>query len=77
MIYDFDDRFLELKNDKIFYYLLTGLTYTEIAQKYYHWQKYKFVYEVRKLLKEFKLQNRQQLAFFAVSKGLVDLDSLG
>lgn len=77
MIYDFDSRMTELKNDRVFYILLSGLSYTEIAQKYYYSQYYKFIYKVRKLFKEFNLHNRRQLAFFAVSNGLVEPERIG
>ena len=77
MIYDFDSRMTELKNDRVFYILLSGLSYTEISERYYHFQYYKFVYKVRKLFKEFNLHNRRQLAFFAVSNGLVEPERIG
>lgn len=71
------DRMYQLKNDRVFYILLMGLSYTEIAERYYHFQYYKFVYQVRKLLKEFGLHNRRQLAFFAVANGLVEQERIG
>ncbi len=58
-------------NYRALYYAVSDLTYTEIANKYYFRQKYKFIYEVRKLLKYFKLRTREELTIFALSNGLV------
>jgi len=67
------EKFMNFRNDKIFYFLLSGLTYTEIANKYYSRNKNKIIYSVRKLLREFGLQNRRQLIFYAVSNGLIQV----
>lgn len=73
-MYDSGHKLYYLRNEKVFYLLLSGLTYSEIAEKYYYRQKYKFIYEVRKLLKLFNLKNRRQLAYYAVKNGLVNLN---
>lgn len=58
-------------NYRALHLAVSNLTYTEIANKYYFRQKYKFIYEVRKLLKYFKLRTREELTIFAISNGLV------
>lgn len=65
---------IELYNNRIFYLLLSGLTYTEIAEKYYQRNKYKFIYQVQKLFKALNIRNRRQLAYYAVENNLVDLN---
>lgn len=75
-MYDVEHKWFYLQNERIFYFLLSGLTYSEIVEKYYSRHKYKFIYQVRKLMRIFHLQNRRQLAYFAVKKGLVDTDLL-
>ena len=66
----------DIKNNnddiRIYYLLLSGLTYSEIANKYYHRQKYKFVYQVRKILTRLGLKNRRQLAYYAVANHLIN-----
>lgn len=71
MYYDVDDKFYELQENKVFYLLISGLSYTEIADEFYNRQKYKFIYKVRKIMKELQLQNRRQLAYFAIKNNLV------
>ena len=73
MKHDVDSELYLYKNNPIFYYLLEGLTYNEIARKYYCFNKNKFVYAVRKLLKRFNLTNRRQLVYFAVLNELVEI----
>ena len=75
-MYDINHKWFYLQNERIFYFLLSGLTYSEIVEKYYSRHKYKFIYQVRKLMRIFHLQNRRQLAYFAVKNGLVDTDLL-
>lgn len=69
--HDIEHRYYEIQEDKVFYLLLTGLSYTKIAEKYYSFQLNKFIYRVRKLMKELNLQNRNQLAYFAIKNHLV------
>lgn len=61
-------------NYRVLYHAVSNLTYTEIANKYYFRQKYKFIYEVKKLLKYFKLRTRKELTIFAMTNGLVKID---
>lgn len=74
MFYDIGDRLYDVVDMKELYYLLTGLSYREIAERFYSRQTYKFIYRVRKLMKELHLQNRRQLAFYAVKNNLVSLE---
>lgn len=74
MFYDIGDRLYDVVDMKELYYLLTGLSYREIAERFYSRQTYKFIYRVRKLMKELHLQNRRQLTFYAVKNNLVSLE---
>jgi len=76
MKYDIDSEFFELQNDRIFYQLITGLSYRDIANKYYLRNKNKFVYKVRKLMSKYNIQNRRQLVFWAFKKELVNEDKI-
>lgn len=69
--HDPDHKFYNLQEDKIFYLLLTGLSYRKIAEQYYSFQLNKLIYKTRKLRKELNLQNRRQLAYFAVKNHLI------
>lgn len=77
MYYDCDDKFFEIQEDNVFYFLLTGLSYQEIANEFYYRNIHKFVYKVRKLMKELNLQNRRQLVYFAVKNHLVSIEKIG
>ena len=68
---DMDSEFYEIQESRELYYLLTGLSYTKIGIEFYGREKYKFVYRIRKLMKQFNLTNRRQLAYFAVTNHLV------
>lgn len=70
MKYDIDSEYFELQNDRIFYQLITGLSYRDIANKYYLRNKNKFVYKVRKLMSKYNIQNRRQLVFWVFKKGI-------
>ncbi len=74
MFYDIGDRLYDVVDMKELYYLLTGLSYREIAKRFYSRQTYKFIYRVRKLMKELHLQNRRQLAFYVIKNNLVSLE---
>lgn len=76
MKYDIDSEFFELQNDRIFYQLITGLSYRDIANKYYLRNKNKFVYKVRKLMSKYNIQNRRQLVFWAFKKELVNEEKI-
>ena len=76
MKYDIDSEFFELKNDRIFYKLITGLSYRDIANKYYLRNKNKFVYNVRNLMSKYNIQNRRQLVFWAFKKELVNEEKI-
>ena len=76
MKYDIDSEFFELQNDRIFYQLITGLSYRDIANKYYLRNKNKFIYKVRKLMSKYNIQNRRQLVFWAFNKELVNEDKI-
>lgn len=76
MKYDIDSEFFEIQNDRIFYHLVTGLSYRDIANKYYLRNKNKFVYKVRKLMQKYHLQNRRQLVFWAFKKELINEDKI-
>ena len=58
---------------RVLYHAVSDLTYTEIANKYYFRQKYKFIYEVKKILKYFKLRTRKELITFAIINGLIEI----
>lgn len=75
-MYDIDSNFYELQGSKELYLILTGKSYREIAINYYQYQKYKFIYKIRKIMKKYDLKNRRQLAFFAVKNKLVTLDKI-
>lgn len=68
---DLNSIFYAIQEDKVFYYLLTGLSYPKIGILFYARNTNKFVYRVRKLMKQFNLVNRRQLAYFAVKNHLV------
>lgn len=74
--YDVNHKFFALQESREFYFLLTGLSYEKIAREYYDRNKNKFVYQIRKIMKEFCLQNRRQLAYFAVKNRLVQSDKI-
>ena len=76
MKYDIDSEFFELQNDRIFYKLITGLSYRDIANKYYLRNKNKFVYNVRNLMSKYNIQNRRQLVFWAFKKELVNEEKI-
>lgn len=73
---DATSKYFYLQNNRVFYFLLSGLTYTEIANIYYFRQKYKFVYEVRKLARELQLTSRGQLVNFALVHKLINPEKL-
>lgn len=75
--HDLDHKFFNLQETRELYYLLTGLSYTEIGINFYNRNKYKFIYRIKKIMKEFNVQNRRQLAYFAVKEHLVQLDKIG
>ena len=66
-----DSKFYNIQESKELYYLLTGLSYTKIGIEYYGRNTNKFIYRIRKLMKQFNLTNRRQLAYFAVKNHLV------
>lgn len=75
-MYDINSKYYDIENDRIFYCLLTGKTYRQIAQDYYLFDLNKVIYKVRKLCKKLSLRNRRQLAYFAVMNGLVDVNAI-
>jgi len=66
----------QIPDMRVIYYLLTGLSYSEIGIKFYYYNTNKFVYRVRQLLKMFNLANRRQLTYFAVKNNLIDTSKL-
>lgn len=62
----------EIPDTKVLYCVLTGLSYREIGVKFYGFKTGKFVYQVRKLMKQFHLANRRHLTYFAVNNDLID-----
>lgn len=62
----------EIPDTKVLYCVLTGLSYREIGVKFYGFKTGKFVYQVRKIMKQFNLANRRHLAYFAVKNDLID-----
>ncbi len=66
----------QIPDIKIIYYLLTGLSYSEIGSKFYSYDTNKFIYQVRKLMKQFNVANRRHLAYFAVENKIVDFEKL-
>lgn len=69
-------KLYELCDIKILYFLITGLSYREIAEKYYSYQFYKFNYKVRKLKKELNVQNRRQLTYCAIKNQLIEKERI-
>lgn len=49
--------------EKIYKYLLTGMTYREIANRYYYRDLNKFLSELKKIMHCFNVQNRRQLLY--------------
>lgn len=74
--HDIDSCFYELQEARELYYLLLGLSYEKIGILFYYRNKHKFIYKVRKLMKRFNLQNRRQLAYFAVKNHLITPEKL-
>ena len=74
---DLDSIFYNIQEEKVFYCLLTGLSYYQIGIQFYGRNTNKFIYQVRKLMKQFSLANRRQLAYFAVKKHLVTPEKIG
>lgn len=66
-------KMINQENERLFLLLLKGLTYTEIANRYYNRNKNKLLYLIRKLLKKFGLHNRRQLIYYAVTNGLIQI----
>ncbi len=75
-MHDLCSKYYNLVGERVFYYLLTGKTYKEIAQEYYYCDLNKFIYQVRRLREQLFLKNRRQLAYFAVVNELVNLDRI-
>ncbi len=72
-MHDLDSKYYNLVGEMVFYYLLSGKTYREIAQEYYCHNINKFIYKVRKLREQLFLKNRRQLVYFAIVNGLIDI----
>ena len=72
-MHDLDSKYYNLVNERIFYYLLSGKTYREIAQEYYPHDLNKFIYQVRKLREQLLLRNRRQLVYFAIVNNLIKI----
>ncbi len=66
----------EIPDLKIFYYLLTGLSYREIGIKFYYHNTNKFIYQVRKLMKQFNIANRRHLVYFAIKNNLINKEKI-
>ena len=66
----------EIPDLKIFYYLLTGLSYREIGIKFYYHNTNKFIYQVRKLMKQFNIANRRHLVYFAIKNNLIKKEKI-
>ena len=73
---DENNKFYEVQESKELYYLLTGLSYTKIGIKFYGYNTNKFVYKIHKIMKKFNLQNRRQLAYFAIKNHLITLNKI-
>ncbi len=65
-----------LKENQELYYLLSGLSYREIGIKFYRMNKNKYIYRIRKLMKELNMTNRRQLAFYAVKNQLISMEKI-
>lgn len=76
MLYDYGHELYDMANDRILYLLLSGMSYAEIANLHYYRRKYKVIYEVRKLFKRFKVNNRRHLVYMAITKNLVSKELL-
>lgn len=68
-----EHKYFYIQDSKELYCLLTGLPYSKIATIFYGRNIEKFVYRVRKLMKQLHVVNRRQLAYMAVKEHLVDL----
>lgn len=75
-MYNLGSKYYNLVGERVFYYLLSGKTYREIAQEYYCCDLNKFIYQVRRLREQLLLKNRRQLVYFAVINELVDLNRI-
>ena len=75
-LHDLGSIYYDINNDRVFYFLISGKTYREIAKEYYCYDLNKFIYAVRKLRERLGLRNRRQLAYFAVVNKLVDLERI-
>ena len=74
--HDIGTKYYEIENDRIFYYLLTGMNFRQIAQKFYACNINKLIYRYKKLKNQLCLRNRKQLAYFAIVNDLVDISRL-
>lgn len=73
---DIYSKYYNLPDSEMLSYLLSGKTYTQIAQEYYLFDLNKVLYKVRKLREKLCLRNRRQLAYFALVNGLVNVDAI-
>ena len=73
---DFDDEYYEILNSKELYCIFSGLSYTKIGAKFYGRNTNKFIYRIRKLMKQLHVCNRRQLAYVALKQHLVTLDKV-
>ena len=73
---DFDDEYYEIQESKELYCVLTGLSYSKIGIKFYGHNTNKFIYRIRKLMKQLQVCNRRQLAYVALKRHLVTLDKV-
>ncbi len=74
--YNSEDKFYEIQHSKELYCLLTGMSYTQIGNKFYGGNTNKFIYRIRKLMKTLHLANRRQQTYFAIKNNLVDVDKI-
>ncbi len=76
MSFDINHKLYNLQEARELYFLFTGLSYRQIAEEFYNRNKNKFIYKIRKIMKELKLQNRRQLAYFAFKNKLIQVDKI-
>lgn len=60
--------------ERIYKYLLSGMTYREIANKYYYRDINKFLYELHKIMKALNASNRRQLLYLAYTNNLLSFN---
>lgn len=69
-MHDVGTKLYEYCNERIYKYLFSGMTYKEIANKYYYRDINKFLTELRRVMQGLNVQNRRQLLYLAYENNL-------